>query len=84
MGKGCTAWAVNSKPTAPPANPVLTETLAGSTWGYTLLHPRAQAKLEAISAVHRYIKRTEARLYDLSRSEHGWETWEYPRKRPLK
>ena len=84
MGKGCAAWAVNSKPTTPPANPVLTKTLAGSTCGYALLHPRAQAKLEAIGAVHRHIKRIESRLYDLARSEHGWETWEEPRNRPLK
>ena len=76
MGKGHTAWAVNSKPTTPSTNPVLTETLAGSTCMYVLLHLRARAKLEAIRAVHRHIKRIEARLCDLARSEHSWETWE--------
>ena len=76
MGKGCAAWAVNSKPTTPLTNPVLTETLARSTCMYVLLHLRARAKLEAIRAVHRHIKRIEARLCDLARSEHSWETWE--------
>ena len=76
MGKGCAAWAVNSKPITPLTNPVLTKTLAGSTCRYVLLHLRARAKLEAIRAVHRHIKRIEARLCDLARSEHSWETWE--------
>ena len=76
MGKGYAAWAVNSKPTTLLTKAVLTKTLAGSTCGYALLHLRARAKLEAIGAVHRHIKRIEARLCDLARSERSWETWE--------